>query len=183
MLTFTDATAFEAWLAAHHASADEVWVLFPKKGLDVPSITRSETLDVALCYGWIDGKAVSATAPEGWWAQRFTPRRPRSTWSKVNRIRVRRLIRDGRMRPAGQRQIDLAKADGRWDAAYDSPSRAEVSPEFAAALAASPAAARAWEALGSGARYTMIVTLQKLRRPESRARRIREYIDTLSSSS
>jgi uncharacterized protein YdeI (YjbR/CyaY-like superfamily) len=87
------------------------------------------------------------------------------------------------MRPAGQRQIDLAKADGRWDAAYDSPSRAEVSPELAAALAQSPAAAKAFEALGSGARYVMIVTLQKLKRPETRARRIREYIDKLSASS
>jgi uncharacterized protein YdeI (YjbR/CyaY-like superfamily) len=200
MLTFTDVATFEAWMAEHHESADEVWVLFPKKGTDARSITRAETLQVALCYGWIDGKAMSGapkgpgfaapsvgpgagngTVPDGWWAQRFTPRRPRSTWSKVNRIHVERLIEAGRMRPAGQRQIDLAKGDGRWDAAYDSPSRAEVSPEFAAALAESPEAAKAFEALGSTARYTMIVTLQKLKRPETRARRIREYIEKLTA--
>src|SRR4029453_18813083 len=128
-----------------------------EEGTPVPSVTRPEAVDVALCYGWIDGKTTSSTMPDGWWAQRFTPRRPRSTWSKVNRIHVERLIAAGRMRPAGQRQVDLAKADGRWDPPYAPRSRAEVSPEFAAALAESPAAAKAFEALGSGARYSMIV--------------------------
>ncbi|MEU6023270.1 YdeI family protein [Micromonospora sp. NPDC048871] len=175
--------SFEAWLTQWHETADEVWVLFPKKGVEVPSITRSETLDVALCFGWIDGKAMSGNAPQGWWSQRFTPRRKRSTWSKVNRVRVAKLIAAGRMRPAGLRQVELAKADGRWEAAYDSPSRAEVSPEFAAALAASPAATAAWEKLGSGRRYVMIVTLQKLKRPETRQRRIGEFIATLAASS
>jgi uncharacterized protein YdeI (YjbR/CyaY-like superfamily) len=183
MLTFPDVATFEAWMAEHHAGADEVWVLFPKKGTPVASITRSETLDVALCHGWIDGKAMSGGAPEGWWAQRFTPRRKRSTWSKVNRVRVEKLIAAGRMTPAGQVQIDLAKADGRWDAAYDSPSRAEVSPELAAALAEVPGATAAFEALRAGERYTMIVTLQKLKRPESRTRRIRAYVERLTASS
>ncbi|WP_344076981.1 YdeI/OmpD-associated family protein [Luedemannella helvata] len=175
--------SFEAWMSEWHETADEVWVLFPKKGVDEPSITRSDTLDVALCYGWIDGKAMSGAAPEGWWCQRFTPRRKRSTWSKVNRVRVAKLIEAGRMRPAGLRQVELAKADGRWDAAYDSPSRAEPSPEFAAALNASPAAKAAWDALGSSARYVMIVTLQKLKRPQTRERRIREFITKLAAGS
>jgi uncharacterized protein YdeI (YjbR/CyaY-like superfamily) len=178
---FASADEFAAYLAAHHETADEVWIAFPKKGTGVPSVTRSEALDVALCYGWIDGKATSQTTPEGWWAMRFTPRRRRSVWSKINRIKVEKLIREGRMQPAGQAQIDLAKADGRWDAAYDSPTRAEVTPELAAALAAEPAAAAAFAALSASSRYTILVTLQRLKKQETRERRIATYVARLAA--
>lgn len=181
MLTFTDAEEFEAWLAVHHASAEEVWVVLPKKETPVESVSRNEALGVALCYGWIDGKATSATTPPGWWAQRFTPRRPRSAWSKVNRVKAERLIQAGRMRPAGLDQIERAKADGRWAAAYDSPSRARIPDDLATALSAAPGAAAAFAALNASARYAILLHLQKLKRPESRQRRIREVAEGLSS--
>lgn len=145
-LAFAAVEEFEKWMEEHHETASEVWVALPKKGTDVPSITRSQALDVSLCYGWIDGKASSATTPDGWWAQRYTPRRPRSSWSKVNCAKVEELIRVGRMRPAGMEQIELARADGRWDAAYDPPSTAETPDDLRQALEANPAAAKAYDA-------------------------------------
>jgi uncharacterized protein YdeI (YjbR/CyaY-like superfamily) len=180
MRTFADVEEFESWLAAHHAEAEEVWVVLPKKGTPAPSVTRSEALGVALCYGWIDGKATSGTTEEGWWAQRFTPRRPRSVWSKVNRIKAERLIESGRMRPAGLAQVERAKADGRWAAAYDSPSRAQVPEDLAAALARVPGTAEALAALSAGARYAILLNLQKLKRPETRVRRIGEVVARLT---
>jgi uncharacterized protein YdeI (YjbR/CyaY-like superfamily) len=117
---FGSADEFAAWLSANYGTAAEIWLALPKKGTPVASVTRPEAVDIALCYGWIDGKAISSTMPDGWWAQRFTPRRPRSVWSKVNVAKVEALISDGRMRPAGLIQVEAAKADGRWDAAYPS---------------------------------------------------------------
>jgi len=172
---------FSAWLSANHATAAEVWVALPKKGTAVASVTRAEALDVALCFGWIDGKTISSTMPEGWWAQRFTPRRPRSTWSKVNRVKVAELIAAGRMHAAGLAEIEAAKADGRWDAAYDSPRTAEVPADLRAALAAVPAAAAAFAALNGSERYLILLTLQKLKRAETRERRIARYVGELSS--
>jgi uncharacterized protein YdeI (YjbR/CyaY-like superfamily) len=102
---FSSAEEFAAWLEANHRTADEVWLALPKKGTEEPSVTGSEALDVALCYGWINGKAISAGMPEGWWAERFTPRRPRSTWSKINCARVEKLFAAGRLRPGGVVQV------------------------------------------------------------------------------
>src|SRR5207302_8335496 len=117
---------FAAWLEANHPTATEVWLALPKKGTAVPSVSRSEALDVALCYGWIDGKAFSGNVSDGWWAQRFSPRRARSPWSKINCARVEQLIAKGRMRPAGLAQVEQARADGRWAAAIAPPSAAET---------------------------------------------------------
>jgi uncharacterized protein YdeI (YjbR/CyaY-like superfamily) len=178
---FASAEDFDAWMEANHRTAAAVWVALPKKGTAVPSVTRSDALDVALCYGWIDGKAFSGNTPEGWWAQRFSPRRPRSPWSKINCARVEKLFEAGRMRPAGLEQVEAAKATGSWDAAYAPPSTAEVPPDLQAALDASASAAAAFAALGKSGRYQILLTLQKVKRAETRARRIAGYIESLAA--
>ncbi|MEV4379730.1 hypothetical protein [Streptosporangium sp. NPDC049644] len=132
-LRFASADEFAAWLEANHRTAREVWVAMPKKGTAVPSTSRAEALEVALCYGWIDGKSFSGNVPDGWWAQRFSPRRPRSSWSKINCVKVEELVAAGRMRPAGLEQVELAKANGRWAAAYAPSSAAENTPDPPAA--------------------------------------------------
>jgi uncharacterized protein YdeI (YjbR/CyaY-like superfamily) len=179
---FGSVDEFAAWLSANHSTATEIWVALAKKGTPEASVTRSEAVDVALCYGWIDGKTTSATMPAGWWAQRFTPRRPRSVWSKVNVAKVAELIAAGRMRPAGLAQIEAAKADGRWDAAYDPPRTAEVPEDLRAALAEVPAAAAAFAGLRAGERYEILLTLQKVKRADTRARRIARYVEQLAGS-
>ena len=173
---FADASALESWLEAHHDDADELWVAFPKKGVEADTVSRGESVDVVLCFGWIDGLARSRDCPDGWWVQRFTPRRSRSVWSKINRVRVEKLIREGRMRPEGLAQVQRARDSGRWDAAYDSPSRAVPPAELAEALAARAGAAEAFEALTSTERYAIIVRLQRLRRSETRARHATSFV-------
>lgn len=175
VLTPTDPLAWEAWLEEHGATTDGVWVRIAKKGHDEPSITRAEALDVALCHGWIDG--LKRTEDERWYRQRFTPRRPRSRWSKVNREHVERLIAAGRMRPAGQREVDAAKADGRWDAAYDAPSTATVPDDLRAALAERPGAAAFFDALDGRNRYAILYRIAEAKRAETRARRIATFAD------
>lgn len=181
ILTCTTTDEFAEWLEKHHEEADEVWIALPKKGTNVPSITRDEALDVALCYGWIDGKAFSGNVPDGWWAQRFSPRRRRSPWSKINVGKVEGLIKAGRMRPAGFRQIELAKADGRWEAAYAPQSEAEVTPDLQAALDASPTATEAFDKLSRSNRYQILLNIQKAVKPETRARRIATYVERLAN--
>jgi uncharacterized protein YdeI (YjbR/CyaY-like superfamily) len=178
---FASVEDFAAWMEANHATADEVWVPLPKKGTPVPSVTRGEALDVALCYGWIDGKAYSGDVPDGWWAQRFSPRRRRSPWSKINCARVEELIAAGLMRPAGLEQIEQAKADGRWAAAYAPQSTAEVTPELQAALDASPTAAAAFAKLSRSTRYQILLTIAKAKKAETRERRIADYVDRLAT--
>ena len=124
VIAFESQAAWEAWLAEHHATATGVWVKMAKKATGIPSVTHQEALDVALCYGWIDGQR--NRFDDQWFLQRFTPRRARSNWSKINRDKVERLIEEGRMQPAGLREVDRARADGRWDAAYDAQRFAEV---------------------------------------------------------
>lgn len=178
---FASAHAFSTWLEEHQ-DADEIWVALPKKGTQAPSVTRSEALDAALCFSWIDGKAAAAASmPEGWWAQRFTPRRPRSMWSKINCERVEELIRTGRMRPAGLEQVERAKADGRWAAAYDPPGTAEVPDDLRRALAQSPAAQAAFDKLGASRRYLVLHDIEKAVKPETRARRIDRHVTRLAT--
>ena len=172
---------FAAWLEANHRNATEVWLALPKKGTAVPSVTRSEALDVALCYGWIDGKAFSGNVPDGWWAQRFSPRRARSPWSQINVARVAQLTAAGRMRPAGLAQVEQAKADGRWAAAIAPPSEAETPPDLLAALDGTPAAAAAYAKLSRSIRYQILLNVERAKKPETRTRRIDMFVGRLAA--
>jgi uncharacterized protein YdeI (YjbR/CyaY-like superfamily) len=170
---FETMDAFEAWLAQHHADSDGIWIRMARKGTGLPSITWKEIVEVALCYGWIDGQ--SRRIDDRFFWQKVTPRRPRSTWSKTNREKVAALVEAGRMRAPGLAEIERAKADGRWDAAYDGPGTATVPAELQAALAASPQAAAAFEALDAQNRYAMIHRIQTARRPETRERHAAKF--------
>src|SRR5690349_4205617 len=136
---------WEAWLDERHAASPGIWLRFAKKASGTPSVTYDEALEVALCYGWIDGQKKSYD--EGSWLQKFTPRGARSIWSKINRARAEALIESGRMRPAGLAAVESARGDGRWEAAYDSARQATVPEDFQAALDASPTAGAFFEAL------------------------------------
>src|SRR6476469_2749488 len=143
---FEDDKAFEAWLVDNASTATHVWVRMAKKGTGVTSIDWTRAVDVALCFGWIDG--ISRRIDDEWYVQRFTPRRAKSVWSKINRERIERLTAEGRMRPAGLAEVERAKADGRWDAAYDSPATAVVPDDLAPpwTCAASPTSTPRWTA-------------------------------------
>lgn len=178
VLFFEDAASWETWLAAEHATADGVWLKFAKKATGIRSLDHAGALDVALCYGWIDGQARGLD--ETHHLQKFTPRRSRSKWSKINREKVTALIAEGRMQPAGLAEIERAKADGRWDAAYDPPSRATVPDDLQQALDANPAAKELFDALNSTNRYAILYQVQDAKRPETRARRIAKFVDMLN---
>ncbi|MGW6471938.1 YdeI/OmpD-associated family protein [Streptomyces nigra] len=177
-VAFESAEAFQAWLGENHAVSPGIWLKLRKKAPGVVALDYAQALDVALCYGWIDGQ--KAALDEEWWLQRFGPRTARSRWSKINRDKVAALIEQGRMRPPGQAEIDRAKADGRWDAAYDSPRTATVPDDLAAALAAEPAAAEFFETLNRTNRFAIIYRVQDAKRPETRARRIEKYVTMLA---
>ncbi len=176
-ILFADAAAFEAWLEAHEGAA-EVWVKFAKKGSGVVSVTYDEALEAALCFGWIDGKTLGLD--ERFYLQRFTPRRARSIWSKRNTGKAEALIAAGRMRPSGLRQVEAARADGRWDAAYDGLRDATVPDDLQRELDASPAAAEFFATLKGQNRYAILHRIQTAKRPETRARRIREFVAMLA---
>jgi uncharacterized protein YdeI (YjbR/CyaY-like superfamily) len=175
---FESAEAFEAWLEAHGSEADEVLVRMAKKHTGVASLDWASAVEVALCFGWIDGR--SRRIDDDWFVQRFTPRRPGSTWSKVNRQKAEALIAAGRMRPAGLAEVERAKADGRWEAAYDSPATASVPDDLAAALAAAGLEA-AFAALDSRNRYAILHRVQTAKKPETRARRIAKFVAMLAA--
>jgi uncharacterized protein YdeI (YjbR/CyaY-like superfamily) len=149
-----------------------------RKATGAPTVTYAEALDVALCHGWIDGQ--KDRLDERFWLQRFTPRKQRSRWSKRNRGRAEALIGSGEMAPAGMREIERAKADGRWEAAYDSHSTATVPDDLRAELERNPAAREFFAALDSTNRYAILYRIQEARRPDTRARRIAKYVAMLS---
>ena len=167
---------WEAWLDANPDAAG-VWLKFAKKGTGVTTVDYAQALDVALCFGWIDGQV--QRFDETYYLQRFTPRTKRSKWSKINRDHVARLTKEKRMRPAGLAAVEAAKADGRWDAAYDSSSTATVPDDFQAALDESPKAAAFFETISKANRYAILYQLQDAKRPETRARRIAKYVGML----
>jgi uncharacterized protein YdeI (YjbR/CyaY-like superfamily) len=175
---FASRKAWERWLARNHTRQNGIWLRFAKKGSGIESVSYEEALDVALCYGWIDGQ--TQRLDENSYLQRFTPRRARSKWSKINREKVAALIEQGRMQPAGLAEIERAKADGRWDAAYDSPSAIQPTPELVARLEASPKAKELWEQLDSRNRYAILYRVQDAKRPETRARRVEMFVGMLS---
>jgi len=175
---FEGPEAFEAWLEVHGGSSDGLWVRMAKKGTGIESLDWTRGVEVALCFGWIDGQ--SRRIDDVWFVQRFTPRRPRSIWSKVNRGKVETLTAAGRMRPAGLAEVARAKADGRWDAAYDAMAAASVPQDLASALGAA-GLSEAFAGLDSRNRYAILHRVQTARRPETRARRIARYVEMLAA--
>jgi uncharacterized protein YdeI (YjbR/CyaY-like superfamily) len=177
ILPFASKDAFAAWLDAEHAQADGVWIKFAKKGTGIETIVYAEALDVALCYGWIDGQV--KRSDDRYYLQKFTPRRARSRWSKINVGKATKLIEAGHMRPAGLAEVERAKADGRWDAAYDSPSRIEVPPDLQAELDKHPDAAEFFASLNSQNRYAILYRLHDAKKPATRARRLEQFVGML----
>jgi uncharacterized protein YdeI (YjbR/CyaY-like superfamily) len=178
VIAFDSQAAWEAWLAEHHATSNGVWVKMAKKATGIPTVTHAEALESALCYGWIDGQR--NRFDDQWFVQRFTPRRPRSKWSKINRGKAEQLIGDGRMQPAGLREIERARADGRWDAAYDAPSAATVPDDLQQALDANPAAAAFFSTMNRQNQLVVIYQVNDAKRPETRARRIEKFVSMLN---
>ena len=179
VLAFGDAAAWEAWLADHHTRQGGVWLKLAKKGSGLASVTPAEALDVALYYGWIDGQRKALD--ERHYLQKYTPRRPRSTWSKVNVDKAEALMAAGRMRAPGLAAIEVAKADGRWAAAYGPARTATVPPDLAAALEQDERARRFYASLGRSDRYLVILRLETARTPEARAARLRRMVATLAA--
>lgn len=174
-----DAGQWESWLAEHHEVRAGVWLKIAKKNSGVASVTPAEALDVALCYGWIDSQRKSLDGT--YFLQKYSRRRPRSSWSKVNIDKVEALVAAGRMRAPGLAEISAAKADGRWDAAYESQRNATVPPDLAAALAQNERARAFYESLGSTDRYAVILPLLKAATAENRAARLRKMIALLEA--
>jgi uncharacterized protein YdeI (YjbR/CyaY-like superfamily) len=173
-LEFADADAWARWLAAEGERADGVILRVARKGSGIAGVTSAEAIEVALCHGWID--ATVGKGDETHYHQRFTPRRARSKWSKVNRAKAEQLIADGRMQPAGLREVERARGDGRWDAAYDSWSTATVPDDLAAALDAEPGAREFFDALDRHNRYAILHRTHDAKKPETRARRIAKFV-------
>jgi uncharacterized protein YdeI (YjbR/CyaY-like superfamily) len=177
ILLFADRAAFRKWLSAHHASRPGLWLRIAKAASSHRSVSYAEALDVALCFGWIDGQKKSDDAD--FFLQKFTPRQKRSPWSKRNREHVARLLAAGEMHPAGLAAIEAAKADGRWERAYDSPGTAAVPDDLRAALEARPKAKAFFATLNGANRYAILYRIQTAIRPETRARRIAEFVAML----
>lgn len=177
VLAFASSEDWEAWLEREHAASDGVWIKFAKKGSGVGTVVYAEALDVALCYGWIDSQMQSLD--ERFYVQKFTPRRARSKWSRINRDKIEELTKAGRMKPAGLAEVELAKADGRWEAAYASPSTVEVPPDLQQALDASPQAAEFWAGLNKANRYAIVYQLEDAKKPETRERRLAKFMAML----
>lgn len=176
-VAFSDRDAWARWLEENHTSSRGVWLKLAKKGSGVASVTAPEALEVALCYGWIDGQG--ASLDDTHWLLRYTPRKPRSKWSQKNREAALRLIESGAMRPAGLAEVRTAQADGRWDAAYASPRNMTVPDDLRAALDARPDAAKRFEQLDSRNRYAILYRIHDAKRPETRSRRIEKYVAML----
>jgi uncharacterized protein YdeI (YjbR/CyaY-like superfamily) len=177
-LLVPDAATWRAWLAEHHASSPGVWLVLHKKGGDVTTLTYAQALDEALCFGWIDGQAARRDTASS--LQRMTARRPRSRWSARNVAYVTRLEAAGLMEPAGRAAVDAARADGRWERAYAGPATTTVPADLAAAVAADPAAQAMFDALTSTNRFALVRRLESVKRPETRARKIGEYVAMLA---
>jgi len=179
--SFKTEDAFEQWMRKNHGKETEIWLRIYKKASGVPSVDNVQALDVVLCWGWIDGvrKAFDADS----YLQRYTPRRPKSVWSQINRDHVARLTKAGRMTPHGQKQVDLAKADGRWDAAYApirSASAASIPDDLKAAIDASPRAKKTFAALGKMNLFALTYRTNKMKTPDGRARKIEELVKMLA---
>ncbi|HEV2859128.1 MAG TPA: YdeI/OmpD-associated family protein [Solirubrobacterales bacterium] len=174
---FAGPVELEAWLEKNHGSCDGVWLKIAKKGAAEPSVTYAEALELALCFGWIDSQ--KRGFDEQHFLQRFTPRRPRGRWSKINREKAEALIESGAMRPAGLAEVEAAKADGRWEAAYEGQRTATVPPDLQRELEANPAAGEFFASLDSANRYAIVYRLEEAKKPETRERRLRKFVAML----
>lgn len=177
-LCFENQSKWETWLAENHATSSGLWVQIAKKNSNIPSVTYDEALDIALCFGWIDGQRKSYD--ERHFVQRFTPRRKKSLWSKRNVDKVAKLTEAGRMQQSGQVEIDTAKADGRWDRAYSSASVMEVPLDFQTALEVNEKARKFFDALNKTQRYSFLWRIETTKRPETRKRKIGQFVDLLA---
>lgn len=174
---FATSAEFERWISSQPASTSGIWVKFAKKGSGKPSLSKAEAIDVALCHGWIDGQLDKYDNAH--WLIRFTPRKAKSKWSQINRTRALQLIEEGRMRQPGLRQVEAAKADGRWDAAYAAASTAQVPADLQAALDGSPKAAAFFATLTGTNRYAILYRIGAVKRPETRVRKIADFVAML----
>jgi uncharacterized protein YdeI (YjbR/CyaY-like superfamily) len=168
---------WESWLHTGYAGSPGVWLKIAKRGADTVTVSYAQALDVAICFGWIDGQ--KRAGDESFWLQRFTPRGPRSKWSQINRSKAEQLIAAGRMRQSGLAQVEAAKADGRWEAAYEPQSRATIPDDLRRALDADPAARDFFDTLTGARRYAFLYRLHHVRAAPARARRIASYIELL----
>jgi uncharacterized protein YdeI (YjbR/CyaY-like superfamily) len=175
---FADAAAFATWLETNHSDHPGVWMRIAKRGAPEPSVSYADALDVALAYGWIDGQKRPLDAY--YWLQAFTRRRPRSVWSKRNVDKAAAMIAAGTMKPAGLAEVEAARVDGRWDRAYEGSSASEPSPEFLAALEASPAAKSFYGTLSSANRYALYYRIHNVKTQETRDRKIADFVAMLA---
>jgi uncharacterized protein YdeI (YjbR/CyaY-like superfamily) len=178
-LPFASTAEWEEWLEEKHADSDGVWIMMAKKNSGIESVRYPEVLDSALCFGWIDGRREALD--ERYFLQRFQPRRPRSKWSRINREKVERLTAEGRMRPAGLAEVERAKADGRWDAAYESQRKSTVPDDLQRELDARPRARANFEELSRQDRFAILYRLQDAKKPETRGRRLADFVATLEA--
>ncbi len=178
-VTFPDAAAFDAWLQANHGRPEGVWILMAKKGTGIASLTEDEAVDVGLCWGWISGQRKGFDADH--YLQKYVPRRPRSHWSQVNVDKVAQLTAAGRMRAPGLAEVEAARADGRWAAAYPSQANFTVPPDLAAALADRPRARAAFDTLDRTRQYAIVLELLRARTEKTRASRLTKALEGLES--
>lgn len=176
-VAFADPGEWEAWLANHHATSKGLWLKLAKKNSGISTVSHDGALEVALRYGWIDGQA--NPFDDAYWLQRFTPRTRRSRWSKINREKAGELIKSGKMMPAGLEEVKRAKADGRWEAAYEGQRVATVPPDLQRELNKSVKARKFFESLNSQNRYAILYRIQDAKKPETRKRRIEKFITML----
>jgi len=177
VIPFASKEQWELWLEQNHTASPGIWLQFFKKGSGIASVTYAEALEVALCYGWIDAQLKSID--ELSYKQHFTPRRARSIWSKRNIEHIARLIKDGRMKPAGLKQVEAAKADGRWEQAYDSPMNMILPDDFIAELSKNKSASEFYESLNKTNKYAICWRIQTAKRPETKEKRIKEILEML----
>jgi uncharacterized protein YdeI (YjbR/CyaY-like superfamily) len=179
VMLFKTQKAWAAWLEKNHTKSSGVWLRLAKKGSEVKSLSYVEGVEVALCYGWIDGQKESYD--DSSWLQKFTPRGARSIWSKINREKAQELIKSGQMKLPGLEAIEKARQNGRWEAAYDSPSGSTVPRDFEAALEKSPAAKAFFATINRANRYAILFRIQTAKKAETRARRIKDFISMLEN--
>lgn len=178
VLSFETQQDWEAWLNEHNADIKGIWLKIAKKEARTPSVSYAEALDSAICYGWIDGQ--KAAFDDKYWLQKFTQRGARSIWSKVNSSKAEALIAEGRMQPAGLRQVELAKSDGRWERAYESQSKITIPDDFQSELDKNPKAKDFYNTLDSANRYAFLFRIHSAKKLETRSTRIQKFVEMLS---